>query len=125
MKTKLIFVMLLAGAAAFAQFSVGVRIGAPPPIRVRAQPRSPGAGYTWVGGYWYPVGHRYTWHEGYWTRRRTAVHAGWHPVMMESSIITATGTAITARLPTTIAGIKTVTKTGTTIAITTTSSISM
>ncbi len=68
MKTKLIFVVLLAVAAAFAQLSVGIRIGAPPPIRVRVQPRSPGAGYTWVGGYWYPVGRRYTWHEGYWTR---------------------------------------------------------
>ncbi len=55
-------------ASAFAQVSVGIRIGAPPPARVRAQPRSPGAGYTWVGGYWYPVGNRYSWHDGYWTR---------------------------------------------------------
>ena len=61
--------MLLAAGAVFAQFSVGVRIGAPPPVRVvRVQPRSPGADYSWVGGYWYPVGNRYKWHDGYWTR---------------------------------------------------------
>ena len=61
--------MLLAAGAVFAQFSVGIRIGAPPPNRViRVQPRSPGEGYVWVPGYQYPVGNRYTWHEGYWTR---------------------------------------------------------
>ncbi len=61
--------MLLASGAVFAQLSVGVRIGAPPPVRViRVQPRNPGPGYSWVAGYWYPVGHRYKWHEGYWTR---------------------------------------------------------
>lgn len=69
MKTKLIVLMLLAVGAVFAQLSVGVRIGAPPPVRaLRVQPRSPGAGYTWVAGYWYPVGRHYTWHAGYWTR---------------------------------------------------------
>jgi len=75
-KTKLSVLMLLAAGAAFAQFSVGVRIGAPPPVRVvRVQPRSPGEGYTWVAGYWYPVGSRYTWHDGYWTR---PAYAGAH-----------------------------------------------
>jgi hypothetical protein len=68
MKSRLMFVMLLAVTAAFAQLSVGIRIGAPPPIRVTVRPRSPGAGYAWVGGYWYPVGSRYKWHDGYWTR---------------------------------------------------------
>ena len=69
MKSKLIALMLLAGGALVAQLSVGVRIGAPPPVRVlRVQPRSPGADYAWVGGYWYPVGNHYKWHEGYWTR---------------------------------------------------------
>jgi hypothetical protein len=69
MKTKLIAGILLTAAAAFAQFNVGIRIGAPPPVRVvRVQPRSPGGDYTWVAGYWYPVGNRYTWHAGYWTR---------------------------------------------------------
>jgi len=69
MKNKLIILMLLAAGAVFAQVSIGVRIGAPPPPRVlRLQPRSPGPGYTWVQGYWYPVGRRYRWHEGYWTR---------------------------------------------------------
>jgi WXXGXW repeat (2 copies) len=61
--------MLLAAGAVFAQVSVGVRIGAPPPDRViRVQPPSPGEGYVWVAGYQYPVGGHYKWHEGYWTR---------------------------------------------------------
>jgi hypothetical protein len=68
-KTKLVLLTLLAAGAALAQFSVGVRIGAPPPVRVvRVQPRSPGEGYSWVAGYWYPVGNHYKWHDGYWTR---------------------------------------------------------
>jgi hypothetical protein len=61
--------MLLGAGAALAQVSFGVRIGAPPPPRViRVQPRSPGVGYSWIGGYWYPVGNKYRWHDGYWTR---------------------------------------------------------
>ena len=69
MKIKVLVLMLLAAGAVFAQVSVGIRIGAPPPDRVmRAQPRSPGAGYVWVAGYQYPVGNRYQWHQGYWTR---------------------------------------------------------
>jgi hypothetical protein len=28
----------------------------------------PGVGYSWVAGYWYPVGPRYYWHAGYWAR---------------------------------------------------------
>lgn len=68
-KDKLMILMLLGAGATFAQVSIGIRIGAPPPPRVvRVQPRSPGEGYTWIAGYWYPVGSRYTWHEGYWTR---------------------------------------------------------
>jgi hypothetical protein len=68
-KLRLFALLFLAAGAAFAQFSVGVRIGAPPPVRVlRVQPQSPGADYTWVNGYWYPVNNRYKWHEGYWTR---------------------------------------------------------
>lgn len=69
MKIKLIALTLLASGAAFAQLSIGVRIGAPPPVRVvRVQPRSPGADYSWIAGYWYPVGNHYKWHDGYWTR---------------------------------------------------------
>jgi hypothetical protein len=75
-KTKLLVLMLLTAGAVFAQLSIGVRIGPPPRARVvRVQPQSPGVGYSWVGGYWYPVGHRYTWHEGYWTR---PAYAGAH-----------------------------------------------
>jgi hypothetical protein len=68
-KTKFMLLVLLGAGAVFAQVSVGVRIGAPPPVRVlRVQPRSPGGEYSWVAGYWYPVGNHYKWHDGYWTR---------------------------------------------------------
>jgi WXXGXW repeat (2 copies) len=68
-KNKLMALILLTGGTLFAQFSVGIRIGAPPPVRVvRVQPRSPGSGYVWIGGYWYPAGSHYKWHDGYWTR---------------------------------------------------------
>lgn len=69
MKKTLLALMLLAGSVAFGQISVGISIGQPPPPRVlRVQPASPGAGYMWVDGYWYPSGKRYNWHQGYWTR---------------------------------------------------------
>ena len=61
--------LLLTSAASFAQVSVGIHIGPPPPPRVvRVVPRSPGEGYTFIAGYWYPVGNHYKWHDGYWTR---------------------------------------------------------
>jgi hypothetical protein len=68
--TLLLGVLLLAGASiSQAQVSLGIRIGPPPhPRVVRVQPRSPGQGYSWIGGYWYPVGNHYKWHDGYWTR---------------------------------------------------------
>ena len=76
MKIKVLLLMLLAAGAMFAQLSIGVRIGPPPRPRVaRVQPRSPGAGYVWVGGYSYPVSGRYRWHDGYWTR---PVYSGAH-----------------------------------------------
>jgi len=69
MKMKLLALMLLAGGSVFGQVSFGIRIGPPPPPRVyHARPVAPGQGYTWIDGYWYPVGSRYRWHEGYWTR---------------------------------------------------------
>ena len=68
MKKKLFATLLLAAGMVYSAVSVGISIGAPPPPRVVAIPVSPGPGYTWVGGYWYPVSGRYVWHEGYWTR---------------------------------------------------------
>ena len=69
MKTKLLVLILLATGAAFAQISLGIRIGRPPEARVmRMQPRSPGPDYLWIGGYWYPNGNHYKWHDGYWSR---------------------------------------------------------
>lgn len=65
----LLAAMLLAGGSAFAaDFSIGIRIGAPPrPRVVRVVPRYPGPDYIWVAGYWYPVGGGYEWVDGYWT----------------------------------------------------------
>jgi hypothetical protein len=67
---KLLALMLLAGSAAFGQVSVGIRIGAPPAPRViTVRPHSPGPGYAWVDGYWYPsIKNKYVWHAGYYTR---------------------------------------------------------
>ena len=67
--TKFAPLVLLAVASCAAQVSIGITIGAPPPPRVlRVRPVGPGPDYTWVEGYWYPLGHHYRWHEGYWTR---------------------------------------------------------
>ena len=79
MKTKLLALALLAGSTVFAgpRVFVGVNIGAPPPPpAVAYAPPAPGPGFTWVGGYWYPVGPRYVWHAGYWARPPYA-HAYW------------------------------------------------
>ncbi|HTQ55672.1 MAG TPA: hypothetical protein VMI94_14490 [Bryobacteraceae bacterium] len=85
MKTRLLAVLLLAGSSLLAAPRVfvgvgfgGVRVGvgpapvyayAPPPAAVVAYgPRVVRPGYTWVGGYWYPVGARWAWRAGYWAR---------------------------------------------------------
>ena len=86
MKTKLLAILLLAGSSLFAGprvfFGVGVGVGPyygpgygyaiatpppPPPVYSYVAPR-PAIGYSWVGGYYYPVGPRYHWHAGYWAR---------------------------------------------------------
>jgi len=69
-RTTLFLAVLLAAArASQAQVSVGIMIGAPPPPRVVVSaPPTPGVGFMWVEGYWYPAGKHYKWHEGYWTR---------------------------------------------------------
>ena len=67
--TLLLAMLLVAVRASEAQVSVGIVIGAPPPPRVVAVvPATPGPGFVWVEGYWYPVGRHYRWHEGYWSR---------------------------------------------------------
>jgi hypothetical protein len=82
MKTKLLVLLLLAGSSVFAatHVSIGVGVGgygyggygyyAPPPAPVVSYyaPVAPGPGYTWIDGYWYPVGPRWVWHAGYWGR---------------------------------------------------------
>ncbi|MBZ5577332.1 MAG: hypothetical protein LAP40_12295 [Acidobacteriia bacterium] len=72
---KLLVLLLLVGGSALAatHISVGIGIGvptyfpgyyapAPPPV-VAVRPPYPGAGYTWVNGYWAPTG---VWVGGYW-----------------------------------------------------------
>ena len=69
MRRLLLASLLFTAGTLFAQISIGIRIGTPPPPRVVAvRPVAPGPEYMWVEGYWYPVGHKYRWHEGYWTR---------------------------------------------------------
>ncbi len=80
MKSKLLVLALLAGSTLMAAPRVFVGVGfgyaappvavyAPPPVPVAAYvPPAPGYGYSWVGGYWYPVGPRWHWRAGYWAR---------------------------------------------------------
>jgi YXWGXW repeat-containing protein len=69
MKKRLIALMLLGGGFVFAQVSIGISIGPPPPPRiVRVLPARPAPEFVWIDGYWYPVGNRYRWHAGYWSR---------------------------------------------------------
>jgi hypothetical protein len=82
MKTKLLAGLVLAAGTMFAgnRVSIGVQIGGgygpgyygylppPPPPQMYAIPRSPGRGFVWVGGYWYPNGRAYGWQPGYWQR---------------------------------------------------------
>jgi len=81
MKTKLLALIFVAGSSAFAatHFSFGIGIGPaygyyaapppPPPAVAYAPPPVPGPGYTWIAGYWYPVGPRWSWRAGYWAPR--------------------------------------------------------
>jgi hypothetical protein len=69
MKKKYLALLLFAAGSLFAQVSLGIRIGPPPPPRVLAvRPIGPGGGSVWLDGYWYTTGGRYRWHQGYWTR---------------------------------------------------------
>jgi hypothetical protein len=69
MKTKILALALFAAGSVFAQISIGIRIGPPPPPRVvRVLPSRPGPDYIWIDGYWYASGPHYRWHDGYWTR---------------------------------------------------------
>jgi len=67
--STMLVAMLLTAESAFAQVSIGIRIGPPPrPRVVRVLPRRPDPEYVWIEGYWRVSGHRYKWHNGYWTR---------------------------------------------------------
>jgi YXWGXW repeat-containing protein len=83
MKMRLLALLLLAStsllaAHVFIGFGVGGYVLAPPPVVTYVAPPAPlvaasvppvlGPGYTWVAGYWYPVGAGWYWHPGYWAR---------------------------------------------------------
>jgi hypothetical protein len=84
MKKRLLALLLFAGSSMFAatQFYFGIGVGryvpGPAPVAVYSRPPapmvayvtpSPGYGYVWVPGYWYPEGsRRYVWRPGYWVR---------------------------------------------------------
>ena len=67
-KKLLALLIFVGGFACAADFGIGIRIGAPPAPRVVRRSASPGPGYTYVDGYWYPNGSRYAWHNVYWTQ---------------------------------------------------------
>ncbi len=81
MKTRLLALVLMAGGAAIAGPRVVVGFGfgppapvpmyyAPPaPVVTAYVPPAPGPGYSWIGGYYAPVGRRWAWHTGYWAHR--------------------------------------------------------
>ena len=83
MKTKILALLLIGASSVFAavHWSVGIGVGVPyggyyvappppPPVYYAPAPvyAAPGYGYSWIGGYYYPVGPRWVWHAGYWAR---------------------------------------------------------
>jgi len=69
MKKRILALVLLVGGSVFGGITIGIHIGRPPAAKVEVvRPASPGAGYTFVAGYWYPVEGKYVWHAGYWSR---------------------------------------------------------
>jgi hypothetical protein len=91
MKKSLVALLLIGfGASSLfgAHVSIGIGVGVggyypyggyyvaapppPPPVYYAPAPvyAAPGyaPGYTWIGGYYYPVGARWAWHAGYWAR---------------------------------------------------------
>jgi hypothetical protein len=77
MKTRLVAILLLAGATMFAGPRVYVGLGVPGPVMAYAPPPPPvvayappmpGPGYSYVAGYYYPAGARWAWRPGYWAR---------------------------------------------------------
>ena len=77
-KILLAAAFMVASSSAFAaHWSVNIGVGVPaygyyapppPPSAVAYYPPAPGPGYTYVDGYYYPVGARYVWRAGYWAR---------------------------------------------------------
>lgn len=70
MKASLFATLFLLAESAFAQVSIGIQIGQPPPPPrvVYVTPARPAPDFVWVNGYWYPSGKQYKWKEGYWVR---------------------------------------------------------
>ena len=103
MKKLLILILLTAtsliGRPVIAgQVSFGIRFGPPPaPPVIGVVPASPGPGYQWIDGYWYPVGHNWRWHQGYWTRAPYQAPIGRLHIIKAENTTAATGKVGTAR----------------------------
>ncbi len=89
MKKKLAILFLMVAGAVFARGRIFVGFGfggwgpvaypypapyvtyAPPvpPVVGYPAPAYPGPGYSWIAGYYYPVGARWVWRPGYWGAR--------------------------------------------------------
>jgi WXXGXW repeat (2 copies) len=81
-KLAILFLALTGSALAGGRIFVGLGVGgwgpvapvvayAPPPIAYPSPVVAayPGPGYTWINGYYYPVGPRWVWRAGYWAPR--------------------------------------------------------
>jgi WXXGXW repeat (2 copies) len=81
MKKSLLALMFLAASSSLfaAHVAVGIGVGVgpaygyyaappPPPPAAAYYPPSPGPGFSFVPGYYYPVGSRFVWRAGYWAR---------------------------------------------------------
>ena len=119
-KNKLSVLMLLAGGTLFAQVSIGIRIGAPPPprvIRVSREVRAPDIFGWQATGIRPAIITNGTMDIG--RSRLTKEHAGWRRVTMDSDSSKVTGTAVEAISRTIISGTNIGIISATTIAITT------
>jgi len=59
---------LTSGCAGTRVYGGGYLGAPPPPPAGYYRGPSPGAGYLWIDGYYYPSGSRYVWRPGYWSR---------------------------------------------------------
>ena len=62
--------MVVFYTGAYAQVSINIEIGVPPPVPVYEVVPAPRPGYVWAPGYWDYRGHNHVWVKGRWVRER-------------------------------------------------------